>query len=387
MANGSVVRYDGKRGTVWRIKYRDAGGKQIMETVGPDERQARRMLRHRLTDVERDGYRRPDRIRFDAFAARFKSDYLPGRNLKPSTVLDYEGTIDRHLVPFFGEQLVAAIEPADVDAYIAEKTGRLAPKTIANHLSTLGVIFKVAKRWRYVKSSPLVEVERPRVESPEMEVLTEAEIARLAAAYAELEREAKPGERPWWALSRRLTLVALGTALRRGELLALRWRDVALLEGRLTVREALVRGKFQTPKTKSSRRTIELGPRAIAVLQEQWQATFFRGDGELVFGHPQLGTPLDPSKLTRDYMRPALARAKIEKPFRPWHGLRHTALTHEAAAGNPQAYVQLKAGHSQGSITERYIHAAQVLFPGAAGLGEERMFGALEDDGRNLVET
>jgi len=39
--------------------------------------------------------------------------------------------------------------------------------------------------------------------------------------------------------------------------------------------------------------------------------------------------------------------------------LRHTALTHEAAAGNPMAYVQLKAGHSQSAITERYIHAAQ----------------------------
>ena len=37
--------------------------------------------------------------------------------------------------------------------------------------------------------------------------------------------------------------------------------------------------------------------------------------------------------------------------------------------------MQLKAGHSQGSITERYIHVAQVLFPGAASRGEERMFG------------
>lgn len=46
-----------------------------------------------------------------------------------------------------------------------------------------------------------------------------------------------------------------------------------------------------------------------------------------------------------------------------------------AAAGNPQAYVQLKAGHSQGTITERYIHAAQVLFPGAAERGEARIFG------------
>ena len=53
-------------------------------------------------------------------------------------------------------------------------------------------------------------------------------------------------------------------------------------------------------------------------------------------------------------------RAGITKPFRPFHDLRHTALTHEAAAGNPMAYVQLKAGHSQSAITERYIHAAQL---------------------------
>ena len=72
----------------------------------------------------------------------------------------------------------------------------------------------------------------------------------------------------------------------------------------------------------------------------------------------------------------ALRRAGITKPFRPFHDLRHTALTHEAAAGNPMAYVQLKAGHSQSAITERYIHAVKVLFPGAAGRGEARLFSA-----------
>ena len=40
------------------------------------------------------------------------------------------------------------------------------------------------------------------------------------------------------------------------------------------------------------------------------------------------------------------------------------------------AYIQLKAGHSQAQITERYIHAAQVLFPGAAARGEARIFAA-----------
>jgi integrase len=137
-----------------------------------------------------------------------------------------------------------------------------------------------------------------------------------------------------------------------------------------------VRGEFQAPKSRASRRTIDLGSRTVAVLQEHWRESAYRADDSLVFCHPDLGTPLDPSKLSRNYMRPALKRARIDKPFRVWHDLRHTALTHEAAAGNPAVYVQMRAGHSQGSITERYIHAAQVAFPGAVERSEERLFGA-----------
>jgi integrase len=165
--------------------------------------------------------------------------------------------------------------------------------------------------------------------------------------------------------------------MRRGELLALRWRDVELLEGLLTVREALVKGRFTTPKSRTSRRLLELGPRTKELLAERWRESAFQGDEELVFCHPLKGTPLDPSRLARCYLRPALRRAGVTKPFRPFHDLRHTALTHEAAAGNPMAYVQLKAGHSQSAITERYIHAAQVLFPGAAKRAEDRMLSRL----------
>jgi hypothetical protein len=144
------------------------------------------------------------------------------------------------------------------------------------------------------------------------------------------------------------------------------------------VREAYVAGKFTTPKSRASRRTIELGPRTKAVLQELWRTSAYQGDDELVFGHPAKGTPLDPSKLARVYLRPALKRAKIEKPFRPFHDMRHTALTHEAAAANPQAYVQLKAGSLAG-LDYRAIHPRlPVLFPGAAARGEERLFAVLD---------
>jgi integrase len=70
-----------------------------------------------------------------------------------------------------------------------------------------------------------------------------------------------------------------------------------------------------------------------------------------------------------------LAAGGLNPSGRALDHARHTALTHEAAAGNPHAHVQAKAGHSQSTITDRYIHAAQVLFPGAAEKAEARMFG------------
>ena len=370
----------GKKGLAWAIRWLDTDGETCHETLGREpqwnRQRAERELGKRLDAVEREQWRKPKRITFEQFAERFEAEYLPGRNLKPATLTDYELTRRLHLAPYFGHLALAAIEPADVDGYIADKTGTLAPKTIANHLGLLRVMFKVARRWRLVTSSPVEDVDLPRVGHVEMNVLTEPEVARLLTAYRELATDPPEGTgAEWWPLARRLVEVGLGTALRRGELLALRWRDVDLLDARLRVRQSLVRGVFQAPKSHTSRRTIELGSRMVAALEEQWRESEYRTDDSLVFCHPALGTPLDPSKLSRDYLKPALARAKITKPFRPWHDLRHTALTHEAAAGNPQAYVQLKAGHSQGSITERYIHAAQVLFPGAAERGEERIFG------------
>jgi integrase len=58
------------------------------------------------------------------------------------------------------------------------------------------------------------------------------------------------------------------------------------------------------------------------------------------------------------------------------HGLRHTALTETAAAGVPSMFVQAKAGHAQGSTTERYLHARKTSYPNAAELAEVRLSGA-----------
>lgn len=278
------------------------------------------------------------------------------------------------MIPYFGDADIAKIDTVAVDGYISHATTvGMTPKTVKNHLGVLRVMFKVARRWRLIHANPVEDAEMPRVEVQEMAILTNVEIASLLSTYQRLEQDAD-GDAEWWRLARHLVEFALGTAMRRGEIIALRWRDIELLERRVHVRETIVRGKTVAPKSRTSRRTMEIGPRTARVLDDVWQASRYRSDDSLVFGHPTLGTPIDPTKLSRNYMRPALKAAGIAKRFRPWHDLRHTALTHEAAAGNPHAYIQAKAGHSQSTITDRYIHAAQVLFPGAAEKAEVRMF-------------
>ncbi len=377
-------RYETKRGgVVWRIRYRDASGRRVLETLGPEpawtKTRAQAELRSRLVDVDRDHYRRPDRTTFTEFASEWMATAVPARGLKHSTVENYESVLRRHLLPAFGRLTLEQLEadPRLIDRYIAQKLrSGLSPKTVTNHLLQLQVMLKQAVRWRLIRHNPLPDTTRPRVPEPDINILTTEEITLLRAANHRLEAEAEtPGEAEWWRLAHTITVFTLATALRCGELIALQWQDVSLLDGVIHVRRAIVRGRPTTPKSRAGTRTIHLGPRTLALLTEHYERSRHRGDASPVFCHPLLGSTLDPSAMARRYLKPALREAGITKPFRAFHDLRHTSLTHDAAAGNPHAYIQHKAGHSQGTTTERYIHAAQTSFPDAARLVETRIFG------------
>jgi integrase len=68
-----------------------------------------------------------------------------------------------------------------------------------------------------------------------------------------------------------------------GELLALRWRALDLEIGTLAVRESVYEGKVQRPKTQKSRRTIPLGPHAIASLKAHRDRSTRKSADDLVF--------------------------------------------------------------------------------------------------------
>jgi integrase len=275
---------------------------------------------------------------------------------------------------------VERIGPEHLDGYVTAKLAEgLSPKTDPESPSDAQPRVPDGPAVEADPREPTRRRRRPKLVDPETVILSEDEAAALLKTYRELAARAETLEEGlWWELTRRMVLIVLGTALRRGELLALRWCNVDMLERRLHVRRSWVRNEMTTPKSRSSRRTVDFGLKTSTAFSDQWQASLYRGPEDLVFCHPDLDTPLDPSELTRSYVKPVLTTAGITKKIQPWHGLRHTALTMDAAVGNPNAYVQAKAGHSQFSITERYVHAAQVAFPGAVDRSEARLFGEVD---------
>src|SRR2546425_289294 len=161
---GRVWRYEGRRGIVWRIRYRDAAGRRVLETLGRepewDRKRAEAELRRRLVDVERDGYRKPEKLTFAAFAERWLEEYLPGRGLKLTTTDGYRQTLRKHLLPYFGRYELQTLEqqPELVDRYVTLKIRQgLAPKTVVNHLLVLQVMLKRAVRWRLIQRNPVAD--------------------------------------------------------------------------------------------------------------------------------------------------------------------------------------------------------------------------------------
>jgi integrase len=150
-----------------------------------------------------------------------------------------------------------------------------------------------------------------------------------------------------------LIRVASFGGLRRGELVALRWRDVDFAGRKLIVRRALS-GETEVRSTKSRRaRQVPLPDQAAAGLERLRQRGDFTGADDYVFAS-RLGRRLDPSALRRRFER-ARDAAGLE-PLR-FHDLRHTYGSLLVAGGVDLPSVKAAMGHSHITTTERYLHA------------------------------
>lgn len=276
--------------------------------------------------------------------------------IRDSTYASYKGIVELHLVPGLGRIPLAKLTPAEVQSFLnAKLAAGLSPRRVQYIHAVLRRALVTAERWGLASRNVARLVDPPRVRHREITPLTPEQARRL------IETSTEDRYRAIW-------ITALGTGLRQGELLGLRWDDVDLKAGRLRVRHTLanVGGTLTLlePKTDRSRRLVVL-PRVVRVelrahRTRQKEDRLLAGSRWTDSGHvfaTMLGRPHHAATITRAF-QDALDRAKL--PDVRFHDLRHSAATFLLSQGFTLEDVKNLLGHSSIVLTSNtYGHVLE----------------------------
>ncbi len=310
-----------------------------------------------MRDVEQGLPITPERLTVERFLHQWLAD-LVKHNVRPRTFESYQMVVELHLAAAFGHLRLGMLQPSHVQEYLNRKLeAGLSPRTVQYHHAILRRGLGQAVKWGVIPRNVAKLVDPPRVKYEEVKPLLSKEVQQLLDTIHGDRLEA-------------LYVLAIATGMRQGELLGLRWNDVDLEVRSLRVHTALQRidSKFQLvePKSRSSRRTIDLPQTSVAALRqhkvEQLQERLLTGseweDWSLVFT-TQRGTPIEASNLIRAFHR-LLTEAGLRRIR--FHDLRHTTASMWLAQGVPARVVMELLGHSQITLTmNTYSHVMPEL--------------------------
>jgi integrase len=307
--SGHVFRYEGKRRPVWRAKYRLPDGRQVKRAIGPawtgrgrppagyyTKRTAELWLADVLAQARAGTL--PGMVRTGATFADACDEYLRyvafDLDRKPSTIVDYRSIIRAHLLPAFGTLRLEDLTTERIEAW--KSTLTVCNRSKSKILTVLNGVLKRARRVHKLRYNPMADVEKPRFrETTTIEVFSPEEIWALVRA-AESEQDAA------------IYLTAAFTGLRRGELVALRWRDIDFTASRMRVCGSFAGGRLTSPKS-GHVRSIPIAPDVATALARLADRERWIGHDDLVFPGVA-GNYLDGSALSRRY-KVALARAAL----------------------------------------------------------------------------
>jgi integrase len=289
----------------------------------------------------------PNKITVGQFLDRFQSDWL-AVHVTASSAERYHGALG-HVRQYLGDRPLQKLQAANIASlYAAMTRSGSAPRTIQVTHACIRRALGQAKVWGLVRDNVAELVKPPRALDHETPMLQPAQATTL------LERLRR---KPLYLLA----LLGLSTGMRRSEMLALRWQDVDLDAGRLTVDRSLeqttaggVRPK--SPKTRAGRRTISLPAPLVAELRAHWrgqqQQRLALGMGRASNDSPVLATIdggfLSPNGITKAWPR---AMAEIGMSGVTLHSLRHTHASMLIASGMDVLTISRRLGHSTPAIT------------------------------------
>ncbi|MEV4633316.1 tyrosine-type recombinase/integrase [Rhodococcus coprophilus] len=389
-------RYAIREQTTGRFQARwyDDGGKRRSKTFGT-RTEAKRFLENIKADRNRGDYIDPSDARrtFREVAEL----WLGSRNLRPKTEQSYRTILEQRIYPTFADRAVGSITTMDLVAWITdlslhgkrvghnnkpakaespraerdaryrERAGRtsmgkpLAPGTVHNAARVMRQVLDAAVRARYLRGNPahgltrddLPKAHRDTASTP---YLSAGQVERLAVAMEETSGDAAYGL---------LVRFAAQTGMRAGECCGLRWENVDLLRGRITVAESISTVKngdwTVVPPKNGKTRVVPIPPPLRDVLAdlaaERAEAEAFAPEAYVWPGPDGATTPLSWGRdFYLKWWKAAVAKAALPSALR-FHDMRHTTAALLIAANVPAKAIQVHLGHSSFKITmDTYGH-------------------------------
>lgn len=343
-------------------------GDQRRSFYGKTRAEVREKLAQAQRDHEQGAFIGDARQTVEQYMASWLESKRPPA-LRQSTYDSYESRARLHINAVIGRVRLSQLSAQHVQQVTAHcASAGLSAGMTGEIFGILRQALKAAVRLGLLTQNVTDRVPRPKRRRREMRALSSEEAQRLLTTV--LSRPADARVAPLYQL-------ALSTGMRQGELLALKWRDVDLDGGRLSVVASLTwRGGapvYSETKTRRSRRQIALTPYMVEALRQQrhWQrrqriavGPAWQGDRYDAVFTDELGFPLQ-DDVTRRHLVHALDAAAL--PRIRFHDLRHTAATLLLARGVNPKIVSEMLGHASVAMTlDIYSHVLPHMQDSAA---------------------
>jgi integrase len=350
---GDIIRLVRKgRFIGYYVRYKDTDGRRKMRA---SHQPTRELARRYLLEVEGRVARgllgipvaAPPSPTVAALSERFLREYSRPGLKDLGSYRRRAGVALRRVVPVVGSLGSDALGGAELARLRAALLRKWAPGTVGLSLTYCKTVFAWALRQGLVTTNPFARIELPR--RPVAVSFLSADEVRSLLATAD--RLAVPGATAARGL-RALVHLAVRTGLRKGELFGLRWADVELDSGRLTI----ARSFASTPKSGRPRQ-LRLPAEVVPILR-QWQKECPPTRQAVLFPRrSRAGAWEMPRSATYMAGLPRLLAAAGCRPLiRPFHALRHTFASHYLMQGGSLAVLQQILGHSDLKHTLVYAH-------------------------------
>jgi len=305
-----------------------------LEENVPTKRLAMRKLAEKLAPINDPSYRPGSEITLEQFMPKYEDLRLA--NKKGTTRHSYKVVFRKHIVPAFGKRLLSDISEEDVQRFINRKSLDVAWNTLKNIKWAFSAIFTAAIKYGYAKQNPVRATDLPpEPVVKQLELPTAEQLQQLMDA---LDEE-----------TQMMVRIDCLTALRPGELLALRHSAIDFARKCLWVREAVNHGDIHTPKYHRQSRPIRLADTDLERLRIFMAKRPDAPADDWLFPNEAGTKPKEYVNILRRKIQPKAKELGL--PHVTWRLLRHWNSTVLQDSGVPVRVAMERLGHSRPETT------------------------------------